>query len=254
MEYTIQQLADLAGVTTRTLRWYDKTGLLPPGRIGENGYRFYGPEQVDRLQHILLYKTLGMELEQIRRILDDPTFDRLEALRGHLLELQARERKINELIISVKELILTEERGETMSDTEKFKVLKQEFLRGNEEKYGQEARAKYGGPAAEASAAAIWGLSSQEYEAWMHLDRSILEQLEQAVSAGNSPEGEAGRQIAQLHRAWIKVPLGHTYDGAKHRGIVRMYVADERFRTYYDRNTAGCAQFLCDAVMHWIKE
>ena len=53
MEYTIQKLAELAGVTTRTLRWYHRIGLLTPSRIGENGYRYYGGAEVDRLQQIL---------------------------------------------------------------------------------------------------------------------------------------------------------------------------------------------------------
>ena len=84
MEYSIQELARLSGVTTRTLRWYDQIGLLKPGRVAENGYRRYGPAQVDRLQDILYYRALGVELAQIRACLDDPDFDRLAALRGHL--------------------------------------------------------------------------------------------------------------------------------------------------------------------------
>ena len=88
MEYSIQELARLSGVTTRTLRWYDQIGLLKPGRVAENGYRRYGPAQVDRLQDILYYRALGVELAQIRACLDDPDFDRLSALRGHLARLE----------------------------------------------------------------------------------------------------------------------------------------------------------------------
>ena len=62
MEYTIQQLAKLSGVTRRTLRYYDQIGLLRPARTTEAGYRIYGPSQVDRLQHILFYRALGLEL------------------------------------------------------------------------------------------------------------------------------------------------------------------------------------------------
>ena len=70
MEYTIQKLAELAGVTTRTLRWYHRIGLLTPSRIGENGYRYYGGAEVDRLQQILFYRALGVELARIGAILD----------------------------------------------------------------------------------------------------------------------------------------------------------------------------------------
>ena len=95
MEYGIHELAELAGVTTRTLRWYDKIGLLKPIGIGENGYRRYGGAEVDRLQQILLYRALGVELAQIRSILDDPGFDRLAALKNHLSQAgAAKERHI----------------------------------------------------------------------------------------------------------------------------------------------------------------
>ena len=71
MEYTVKALAELSGVTARTLRWYDQKGLLKPLRVSDAGYRIYGPEQVDRLQLILFYRALGLELSAIRSILDD---------------------------------------------------------------------------------------------------------------------------------------------------------------------------------------
>ena len=87
MEYSIQALAHLAGVTTRTLRWYDQIGLLKPSRVADNGYRYYGPAEVDRLQDILYYRALGVALAQIRTCLDEPSFDRLAVLRSHLTAL-----------------------------------------------------------------------------------------------------------------------------------------------------------------------
>ena len=89
MEYSIQELSRLSGVTTRALRWYDQIGLLKPGRVAENGYRYYGEAEVDRLQDILYYRALGVELAKIKECLDDPAFDRLTALRSHLSALEA---------------------------------------------------------------------------------------------------------------------------------------------------------------------
>ena len=90
MEYSIRELAQLSGLSTRTLRWYDEIGLLKPARVAESGYRYYGPAQVDRLQHILTYRALGLQLARIRECLDDPSFDRLAALRQHRKELQKK--------------------------------------------------------------------------------------------------------------------------------------------------------------------
>lgn len=80
MEYSIQALSRLSGVTTRALRWYDEIGLLTPSRVAESGYRFYGEKEVDRLQDILYYRSLGVPLAQIKACLDDPAFARCEAI------------------------------------------------------------------------------------------------------------------------------------------------------------------------------
>lgn len=84
MEYTVQQLARLAGVSARTLRYYDEIGLLKPARINSSGYRIYGTKEVDRLQQILFYRELGVSLEKIIAILSSPSFDRVQALKEHL--------------------------------------------------------------------------------------------------------------------------------------------------------------------------
>lgn len=72
MEYSIQELSRLPGVTTRPLRWYGQIGLLKPSRVAERSYRYYGKAGVDRLQDILYYRTLGVELARIKACLDDP--------------------------------------------------------------------------------------------------------------------------------------------------------------------------------------
>ena len=138
MEYSIQELSRLSGVTTRTLRWYDQIGLLKPSRVAESGYRYYGGAEVDRLQDILYYRALGVELARIRECLDDPSFDRLAALRNHLAALEAERERLEQLIRSVKDTIGAEERNEIMSDEQKFEAFKQRTIAHNEEVYGEE--------------------------------------------------------------------------------------------------------------------
>ena len=118
MEYTIKQLADLSGVTPRTLRWYDREGLLRPGRVTEAGYRIYGPKEVDRLQEILFYRELGFSLADIRRLLDDPAYDRQAALQSHLAELKARRARLDGIILTVQKTIAEAKGGCKMSDKE----------------------------------------------------------------------------------------------------------------------------------------
>ena len=104
----------------------------------------------------------------------------------------------------------------------------------------------------DAAQGAIRDLTVEQYRAWTQLGQQIQARLEAAVRAGLSPEGEAGREVAALHRRWLTV-TGNRYDPAKHRGIAELYVGDPRFTAYYDKTVPGCARFLRDAVAHWVK-
>ena len=90
MEYTIKKLAQIAGVSTRTLRYYDEIGILKPARINSSGYRIYGQKEIDRLQHILFYRELGVELDKIGEFVNDPTYDCISALQDHREKLLER--------------------------------------------------------------------------------------------------------------------------------------------------------------------
>lgn len=252
MEYTICRLAELAGVTTRTLRWYDRIGLLRPSGRGENGYRLYGAAEVDRLQQILFYRALGVELEQIKTILDDPAFDSMAALREHLRALRARQAQLEELIRTVTETIRAKERRETMCDEAKFAAFRRREVEKHEARYGAEARKQYGGEAVDAANARWLDMTREEYEAYAALEEEIRARLERAVQAGMDPEGEEGRELAALHGRWLKCSLGERYTPEIHRGIVQVYTADQRFQAYYDRTCPGCARFLQRAVLFWI--
>ncbi len=250
MEYSIQQLSRLSGVSTRALRWYDKLGLLKPGRVAENGYRYYNLPEVNRLQDILFYRALGVPLASIQAILDDPSFRRLAALRSHLSALEAEQKKMQVLIESVKETIQSEERNEMMSDETKFRAFKQQVVEENEAKYGKEIREKYGDRSVDAANAAVLNLSPEQYRTWEELGTEILERLNRAVAQHEDPEGEAGRELTELHRRWLTLSWGQ-YEPAKHRGVAQMYVQDSRFTAYYDKTTTGCAEFLKDAILAW---
>ena len=247
MEYTVKALAELAGVTPRTLRWYDQKGLLRPRRTTEAGYRLYGPEEVDRLQNILFYKELGLGLEAVRELLDAPGFDRLAALQSHLTELEARRERLDALILTVEKTIDEAEGGRPMTDKEKFEAFKRRAVEANEEQYGEEIREKYGSEAVEASNSRILSMTEEEHGQWRALEAEILSPLAAAVRDREDPAGPEGRRIAELHRRWL--PCTWTaYTPQAHRGVAELYTADERFTTYYDKEVPGCAAFLRDAV------
>jgi len=247
MEYSVQELAKLSGVTPRTLRWYDRIGLLKPARTAESGYRYYGPAEVDRLQEVLFCRELGMELKDIGAWLDRQDYDRDEALRAHLAALREKRERLQAVIRCVEETIEAREKGTDMKDKQKFEAFKRQLVDENEQKYGKEARQKYGSKAVDAANAAVMGRTPGEQAEWTALDQEILQRLAAAVTAGVSPESGEGKIIAGLHRRWLTISMG-SYDTARHRGIAELYVQDERFTAYYDKAVSGCARFLRDAV------
>lgn len=251
MEYSIQQLARLSGVSARTLRWYDQIDLLKPRRVAENGYRYYGGKEVDRLQDILYYRALGIKLEQIKKCLNDPSFDRLTALYNHLNALKAEQKRLEILIQSVKDTIEAERRKEAMKDEKKFEAFKKHAVQQNEKNYGTESRAKYGDAQVDEANAAIMNLTQEQYLKWTGLDQQIHERLQSAVRAGICPHSEEGKEITALHRQWLTIVLKKQYSPEKHRKIAQLYIMDERFANYYDKQIPGCASFLQQAIAYW---
>lgn len=118
----------------------------------------------------------------------------------------------------------------------------------NELRFGTEARERYGDAAVDASNRRLMGLSKRDYLYWQKLDGKILDELAEAVHRGYSPSSETGARICELHRDWLCYTW-QSYTPEAHRGLAEMYVADERFRSYYDRDLPGCAQWLHDAIL-----
>lgn len=250
MEYTIKALAELAGLSTRTLRWYDSLGLLKPCRVTEAGYRLYGGAEVDRLQQVLFYRELGLELADIRRILDDPAFNREAALQSHLAALEDRKTRLENLILTIQHTL---KEGQIMSDREKFEGFKENALRENEEKYGTEIREKYGEDVVEQSNKQFRNLTEAQFEEMNSLAAQIQKRLEKAVTGGLQPDGEEGLAIADLHCRWLTFTWP-SYSPEAHAGLGEMYVADERFTAYYDAKVPGCAAFLRSAIRAYVKK
>ena len=116
MEYTINKLAKMAGVSTRTLRFYDEMGLLMPARISSNGYRIYGQKEIDLLQQILFYRELNVPLEDIKRMMVSKNYDRESALVNHLTALRSKRDQLDTLILNLEKTIKATEGDIEMND------------------------------------------------------------------------------------------------------------------------------------------
>ncbi len=245
MEYTVQKLGQLAGVSTRTLRYYDEIGILKPARINSSGYRIYGQKEVDRLQQILFYKELGVSLDVIKEIVTSPAYDGAKALREHREQLLDKRKQLDVLIANVEKTIASAEGRITMTDQEKFAGFKQQLIDDNEAKYGKEVRAKYGDDVVNRSNEKLKGMTQEEYEEVTRLADEILTTLAEAFATGN-PASDIAQKTAELHKKWLTYYWSE-YSKEAHAGIAQMYVDDERFKAYYERQP-GMAEFLRDAI------
>lgn len=246
MDYGVDELARLAGVSARTLRYYDSLGLLRPRERRENGYRVYGAAQVDRLQQILFYRALGVPLGEVKAMLDSGGFDASRALEGHLKALRAQRDRIDALIGNVERTVKTMKGEYSMTDQEKFDGFGEKLVDENERLYGREIRKKYGEEAVARSNARVRGMSREQLAAAQKLALDVNEALRAAFERGD-PASPLAHRACELHEQWLCV-YWDDYCKEKHIAVAEMYVADPRFTAYYDAIAPGCAAFLRDAV------
>jgi DNA-binding transcriptional MerR regulator len=248
MQYRIGQLAALAGVSLRTLRWYERLGLLQPARLS-NGYRVYGQADVERLQHILFYREFGLSLKQIHKLMRAPDYDAYATLSSHLTRLTEKRARLDDVIEALRKTMTALKGGIDMSDQARFEAFKREALAKNEQRYGQEIRARYGDKTVEASNAKFAGLSQEQHAQLQALTERLHTALREAFERGN-PASERAREACELHREWLCY-YWPDYCAEKHGGVVQMYVDDARFTAHYDAIAPDCAAFLRDAVWAW---
>lgn len=251
MEYTINKLAKLAGVSTRTLRYYDQIGLLCPARKSSNAYRIYGQREIDRLQQILFYRELGVSLEEIKRIITGVDFDAVDALQKHHAALKVKREQLNLLIANIEKTLKAAKGEMSMTDKEKFEGFKQELIDDNEKQYGEEIRSRYGDDTVDCSNEKVKGMTTDQYANLEQLTAELNETLKAAFEQGD-PSGELAQKACNLHKNWLCFYWEH-YSKEAHIGITQMYVDDARFTEYYDKIAPGCAVFLRDAVAIYCK-
>jgi len=133
----------------------------------------------------------------------------------------------------------------------KFDKLKQSLIDENERKYSEEIREKYGNQAVEESNAHLKGLTQEQYNEGECLRLELEQTLKVAFDSGD-PAGELAQKACDLHRQWLCVYYPK-YSKEYHMGLAEMYVADERFKAYYDKIVPGCAEFLRDAINVYCK-
>ncbi len=251
MEYTINKVARISGVSTRTLRYYDELGLLKPARINSSNYRIYGEKEIDKLQLILFYKELEIPLLDIKEIIEGKNFNDIDALIDHKRNLELKLKRYHKLINTLDETIKSRKENTTMKETDKFEGFKDDLISKNDKTYGDEVREKFGRESLEYSNKKIKNMSKDEYERVDNLRKKVDSTIKAAFELGD-PSSELSIKACELHKEWIMV-YWKEYSKEAHLGLAKMYVDDERFTAYYVNNVGvGAAEFFLKAMQHYI--
>lgn len=256
MDWSIQEIARLAGTTSRALRHYDDIGLLPPSRIARNGYRHYDQAALVRLQRILLLRELGLGLPQIAEVLGSSAGSGAEAraaeasaLERHLAWLRQEQQRMQRQIASVENTIhALREGGQIMA--------KNMFDGFDHTQYKEEVEQRWGEKAYVDGDRWWRDMSSDERSAWQQRVAELGADWVAAAESGIDPGSDEAQQIARRHVEWLKgIPGTPAYgSGADTRGYViglgEMYVADPRFGANYATSAGGTAgaEFVRDAL------
>ena len=242
--YSVKELSTLAGVSVRTLHYYDQIGLLSPARIAENGYRQYDDAGLMRLQQILFYRELDFKLKDIKELLDAPDFEQVSALESHWDALWARLARTERLIKTVEDTIQHLKGEKEMSK----KALFQAFSEEQQEEYTKQAEQQYDTETVRESNRKWKNYSTEKKQAILDEGNQVYEDMIAAMPKGaDSPEAQACVERWRAHMDYFWTP---SLDQLL--GLATMYGENPAFKKNFDAMHADLADFMREAVAIYV--
>ncbi len=246
MKMHIREFANLTGVSVRTLHYYDEIGLLKPSAVdGQNGYRFYDENCLERMQEILFYRELDFPLKEIHKIINSPDYDKKTALsrQKHLLTL--KKQRIERLISALDGAMKGENLPMNIFDNSEFEKTRQQYAKEVQEKWGNtDAYREY------------------EEKSQNHTEKSmnnmkleigeIIAEFAACSECGISPESEIAQAIVKKWQDYITVNLFNCTNEVLLR-LADVYSTDERFKTNIDEKFKGTTEFMVEAIRIYCK-
>jgi len=250
----INEVANISGVSIRTLHYYDEIGLLSPSKDVNSNYRVYTEKDLEILQQILFYRELKYLLMQIKQILTDESFDIVKSLTMQREQLVTKQKQL-EQIVSLIDKTIKMKKGEstmTMTNEEKFNAFKQNVIEQNDKNYGEEIRQQFGEETVLATYGKLKDMTEEQYEAVSQLELQLFDRLKEGLEV-QSPSEDLMLEIAELHKRWLSF-YWVKYSESAHAGLAHMYLLDERFTQYYDRKVMpGATKLLVDCIHLYTK-
>ncbi len=248
MPYTVKQLSDLSGVSSRTLHFYHEIGLLKPAKVGENGYRYYEDEQLLLLQQILFFRKLGFPLKEIQRIILSSEFDQLRSLEVHKSALTNKIIQAQKLITTIDKTI-AHLQGKTMMDNKEIYVGFDEIKQSEYDQYlikqhGETARTFI----AEAKERTKdW--SQQDFIQVRKQHDLLYQKFNKALQQKLKPESIDVQKLVQEH--YELVQIFYTPTKEVYTSLSQTYCEHPDFRQYFDSFNLALAEYLARAIQYF---
>jgi len=240
--YRVSELAQLTGVSVRTLHYYDEIRLLVPRARTDAGYRLYDGDDLLRLQQIMIGREQGLALEEIRRSLDDPNFDAKRALLAQRQQLQQRAQETSRMIRAIDAAL------SLLDDERQEPDMTQLFDGFDPTRHEAEARARWGETDAyKESAQRTKRYSTDDWRQIKEEQAAIYGAAFTLLQAGTEPQAPEAMDVAERHRLAIDRWF-YPCSVALHAGLADLYDADSRFAENIDRFGAGLTPFLAAAI------
>jgi DNA-binding transcriptional MerR regulator len=244
MPYTVGQVAAFANVSVRTLHHYDALGLLRPSGRSEAGYRLYTDADLERLQQVLVYRELGLPLDDIARLMNDPGFDRLAALVTQREQVFSKLRRDETLLAVIDKTILAVKGGLQMSTEEMFEV----FGDFDPSAYEDEVAQRWGDTQAHKESVRRTGrYTRRDWERIRDEGAANLAAMIELFDAGVAPDDPRAMDLAEEARLQIDRAF-YPCSREMHMTLGQVYVTDPRFTAYYDTHREGLARWFAAAI------
>ena len=244
--YKISELAHMGSVSVRTLHHYDAIGLLKPSGHSEGGYRLYSDEDAQTLQQILFFKEIGFPLKEIKQIIEDPAFNRDEALLKHRLLLQKKAERLQQMLQTI-DYTLAINKGNRQVDGHKlFGGFSMDEIKEYQKKYRDEAIEKYGKHVIGQVEERTGRFTDEDWQK----NQEGMNVIFRKIAAGMA-YGPGSEDVQKAVSEWRQFITDHYYECTPpiFRGLADVYTGDERFRKNIDRIKPGLTDFLSEAII-----
>lgn len=251
MEYSISQVSRLAGVTQRTLRYYDKMGLLTPSAKTAAGYRIYTEVDLEKLQQILFFRELNFSLTKIKEMISNPNYNRKDALQMQAELLEKKAQRYLKLVQLAKNTLSNIKGGQEMNKEDLFNGFNYEKMIAEQKQYEAEVKERWGNSNAyKISQERTAKLTKKD---WEHLNARQMQNLKELCDLYHTdvpPEDPKAQAVVQKQHEFIHNTF-YPCSLEMFSCLGNMYIADARFTAYYEKFAPGLAVYYNKAIQFY---